>query len=348
MSDDLPGIDPVAVTAWMSDHVDGLVAPLAFSLIAAGGSNLTYRVSDSAGNQWAVRRPPTAHVLASAHDMGREWKIIEGLGRGTGVPVPEAVAFCADTGIIGAPFSIMGFVDGLILRDAASATVLSAADARTATESLVDVQVAFHTLDPESCGLGDLGRPTGYVERQLARWRKQYEAGKVRELPLLEDLHRRMSASVPAEQHPGGLAHGDYRFDNTVLGPDHHIAAVLDWELCTRGDPVADFCWSLMYWADPGDTFFFLSDPPTVGSQFIRRDEYSALYAARSGFDLSDRDWYMAFSYWKQSCIVEGAYARRLAGARTGASSTTDPHTIAERVDTMLVLADESLATLAL
>ncbi len=347
-ADDLPGIDPVAVAAWMAERIDGLVAPLAFSLIAAGGSNLTYRVTDSGGHQWALRRPPTAHVLASAHDMGREWKIIEGLGRGTGVPVPEAVAFCADAGVTGAPFYVMGFVDGLILRDPASTVGLSAAGARTATESLVDVQVAFHLLDPDSCGLGDLGRPTGYVDRQLARWRRQYEAGKVRELPLLEDLHRRMSASVPAEQRPGGLAHGDYRFDNTVLGPDHRIAAVLDWELCTRGDPVADFCWSLMYWADPGDTFSFLSDPPTVGPQFMRRDDYAALYAARSGFDLSQRDWYVAFSYWKQSCIVEGAYARRLAGARTGATSTGGPETIAERVDTLLALSDESLARLGL
>jgi aminoglycoside phosphotransferase (APT) family kinase protein len=342
---DAPGIDVPAVDAWLVEHVAGSHGPFRYDLVAAGGSNLTFRVTDAAGSTWALRRPPTAHVLASAHDMGREWRINSGHD-GTALPLPPAVAFCDDPAVTGAPFYVMGFVDGFILRDPAGAATMSQAEIDAATDSLVDVQVALHALDPATVGLGDLGRPTGYVERQLARWRKQYEAGKVRDLPLLEDLHQRLGASVQKEQRPGVLAHGDYRFDNTVLGPERRVVAVLDWELCTRGDPVADFCWSLMYWTDPGDEFSFLSDAPTVDPRFIRRDEYAARYAERSGLDLSDRAWYVAFSYWKQACIVEGAYARRLAGARMGMPDKGDPSTIAERVDRLLELGDEALRAL--
>jgi aminoglycoside phosphotransferase (APT) family kinase protein len=342
---DAPGIDVAAVDTWLGEHVGGSVPPFRYDLVAAGGSNLTFRITDAAGATWALRRPPTAHVLASAHDMGREWRIISGLA-GTAVPVPDAVAFCDDPAVTGAPFYVMAFVEGLILRDPASAATLADDEIEVATDSLVDVQVALHDLDPESVGLGELGRPTGYVARQLARWRKQYEAGKVRDLPLLEDLHERMGASIPKEQRPGVLAHGDYRFDNTVLGPDRTVVAVLDWELCTRGDPVADFCWSTMYWTDPGDPYAFLTEAPTLDPRFIRRDEYAARYAERSGLDLSDRAWYVAFSWWKQACIVEGAYARRLAGARMGRPDAGDPSAIAERVDRMLALSDEALRAL--
>jgi aminoglycoside phosphotransferase (APT) family kinase protein len=340
-----PGIDVAAVDAWLGAHVPGAAPPFRYDLVAAGGSNLTFRITDTTGSTWALRRPPTAHVLASAHDMGREWRIIAGLD-GSSVPVPPAVAHCGDASVTGAPFYVMGFVEGFILRDQAGAALLDAEEIAVATDSLVDVQVALHALDPETVGLGDLGRPTGYVERQLARWRKQYEAGKVREVPLLERLHERLGASVPTEQRPGVLAHGDYRFDNTVLGPDRQVVAVLDWELCTRGDPVADFCWSLMYWADPGDELTFLSDAPTLDPRFVRRDEYARRYAERSGLDLSDRAWYTAFSFWKQACIVEGAYARRLAGARMGMPDRGDPSSIAERVDRLLALGDEAFRRL--
>jgi aminoglycoside phosphotransferase (APT) family kinase protein len=342
---DAPGIEVANVDPWLGEHVAGSQPPFRYDLVAAGGSNLTFRITDAAGSSWALRRPPTAHVLASAHDMGREWRIISGLD-GSPVPVPAPIAFCTDHDVTGADFYVMEFAEGFILRDPAGAATMTQAEIDTATDSLIDVQVALHALDPETVGLGDLGRPTGYVERQLARWRKQYEAGKVREVPLLEDLHERLGARVPKEQRPGVLAHGDYRFDNTVLGADRTVAAVLDWELCTRGDPVADFCWSSMYWTDPGDTFSFLSDAPTVDPRFIRCDEYVRRYAERSGLDLSDRPWYVAFSCWKQACIVEGAYARRLAGARMGMPDKGDPSTIAERVDRLLELGDEALRAL--
>ena len=329
------GIEVEAVSAWLTDHVEGASPPYGFELIAAGGSNLTFEVTDDAGGRWALRRPPVGKTLPTAHDMAREWRIIDALAPSRfGVPVPAAIAACDDDGVTGAPFYVMGFVDGLILRDEAAAAGLTADECRTATESLVDVQVAFHTVDVDAVGLGDLGRRDGYVERQLARWLRQYERGGTRELPLLVELHDRLAAKVPTAQGVG-LAHGDYRFDNTVLGGDRTVAAVLDWELCTLGDPVADFCWSLGYWADPGDDAAFLASSPTLHQAFPRRAEVADLYARRSGFDLGDLDYFVAFSWWKMACIVEGVYARRLAGA-TGGRASGDAEAIGKRTEALL------------
>lgn len=329
------GIDRVAVDAWLSANVPGATAPFRYDLIAAGGSNLTFRVTDAADHQWALRRPPVGHALATAHDMHREWRIMAALEK-TSVPVPECVAYCADVEVNGAPFYVMGFVEGLILRDRASAAGLTEEAADVATDSLVDVQIAFHTVDLDAVGLGDLAKRTDYVGRQLNRWRTQVERANVRELPLMVELHERLAAAKPAEKAAPGLAHGDYRFDNTILGADNRIVAVLDWELCTIGDPIADFAWSIQYWADPGDEMTFLSDPPTLEPVFVRSDEVIRRYASRSGLDLSDLPYYKVFSWWKQACIVEGAYARRLAGATGGMRSTGDPSDIARRVDRML------------
>jgi aminoglycoside phosphotransferase (APT) family kinase protein len=329
------GIDRPKVDAWLAANVPGATAPFTYHLIAAGGSNLTFRVTDAAGHVWALRRPPVAHVLATAHDMHREWRIMSALA-GTAVPVPECVAYCDDPSVNGAPWYVMSFVEGLILRDRASAEGLTPETADIATDSLIDVQIAFHTVDLDAIGLGDLAKRTDYVGRQLNRWRTQVEKSGVRELPLMVELHERLLAAKPAELAAPGLAHGDYRFDNTVLGPDNRIAAVLDWELCTIGDPIADFAWSIQYWADPGDELTFLSDPPTLEPVFVRSDEVIRRYGERSGFDLSNLPYYKVFSWWKQACIVEGAYARRLAGASGGMGTKGDPSDIARRVDRML------------
>lgn len=333
MTTGLKGIDRKRVSAWLTEHVADSQPPFDFELIAAGGSNLTYRVTDAAGAAHVLRRPPVTGRIATAHDMAREYRIIAALGgHDTGVPVPRAIACCSDEEITGAPFYVMGFVDGLVLRDSASAAGMSRADCDAATESLVDVQVAFHTLDLDAVGLADLGKHTGYVARQLKRWRRQAQASKTRALPLLYELHGRLERNIPMERAAPGLAHGDYRFDNTIVGPDYRVTAVLDWELCTIGDPVADFCWSLMYWADPDDDLTFLPDPPTRGGAFVRRDEVAALYQRRTGFDLSDLDYYTAFSWWKMACIVEGVYARMRQGA-TGGMETGPLEQVAAMVD---------------
>jgi aminoglycoside phosphotransferase (APT) family kinase protein len=336
----VPGVDADRLTAWLADRVD-VAPPLRYSLIPAGGSNLTVRVDDDAGHTWALRRPPVTAVLATAHDVEREWRILDALGRDGTVPVPAVVAHCDDDAVTGAAFYVMAFVDGTILRTDEDAARLAAPTAAVAAESLVDVQVAIHGLDVDAAGLGRLSRHrTGYVERQLHRWRTQVARARVRDLPLLDELHDRLAASVPPASGPPALVHGDYRFDNTVLGADGRVMAVLDWELATVGDPVADCAWSLLYWTDPGDVEPFLEAAPTLAPAFPRRAEAAARYAARSGRDLSALPWFTVFGYWKMACIVEGVYTRRLAGSRSGAASS-GLDAIAARVERLLERATE-------
>jgi len=334
---EIRGLDVPAVERWLAANVDGADAPLSFDLVTAGGSNLTYVIERGDGRRWALRRPPERARIATAHEMGREWRIIEALHSHPecGIPVPEAVAFCDDTDVIGAEFYVMGFAEGLILRGPDEAREMDADACRTAAESLIDVQVAMAKLEPNAVGLGDLGRRDAYVERQLARWLKQFEASKGRELPIVYELHEALSKRIP-EQQTCGLVHGDYRFDNTVLGDDFRIRAVLDWELCTLGDPVADFVWSVLYWSDPDDEDDFGSPSPTRHPAFPRRAEAIELYAERSGLDLSQLDYYRAFSFWKMACLVEGVAARLRAGAAGGLGGGQGVEHVLERVDGML------------
>ncbi len=236
---ELRGIDAPRV------GLPGAVPPFDYSLIAAGGSNLTYRVTDAAGRRVALRRPPAGARIATAHDMQREWRILEALSRNApAVPVPAPLAWCGDESVTGAPFYAMAFALGEILRGAGDTAAWQPHDFGVATESRVDTQVALHALDVDAVGLGDLARErTGYVARQLRRWKKQAEASKTRELPLLHELQGRLLRALPPERGKPALVHGDYRFDNTMLGADRRVIAVFDWELATIGDPVADFCW---------------------------------------------------------------------------------------------------------
>ncbi len=336
------GIDAARVSAWLAANLPGAAAPFAFELIAAGGSNLTYRVTDAAGRSVALRRPPVAARIATAHDMAREWRILSALARPESrVPAPAPLAWCDDEAVNGAPFYVMAFAEGMILRTREQAEEMTPEQKRCASESLIATQAALHTLDVDAVGLGDLARQrSGYVERQLARWRKQVEASKTRELPLLAALHERLARAIPPEVARPALAHGDYRFDNVVLDGAQNVVAVLDWELCTIGDPVADFCWSLMYWAEPGESLTWLQNAPTQAAGFASRADVAADYARRTGFDLSQLAYYEAFSWWKQACIVEGVLARVKAGA-SGGMRVSSTEQIAERVDRYLARAEE-------
>ncbi|MHB8671814.1 MAG: phosphotransferase family protein, partial [Acidimicrobiales bacterium] len=213
------------------------------------------------------------------------------------------------------PFYVMSFVDGYILRDAAqSAEVLDLEGRRRAGESLVDVLADIHAVDPDAVGLGDLGRREGYLARQLRRWYGQWEQSKTRDLPAVERVHDRLLATVP-EQGPATIVHGDYRLDNTLLGGDGRVRAVLDWEICTLGDPLADLGLLMVYWADPGSEPIALGLSPTTAEGFATRADLRSRYAERTGRDLSGLDYYVAFGYWKLACILEGVYARYVAGA---------------------------------
>lgn len=345
MTDDRPGIDAGALTDWLTAHTD-LRAPLTFDLIAAGGSNLTYRVTDAVGTVVALRRPPVTAVLATAHDVGREYRILSALHARSDVPVPTPVAECTDPSVTGGPFFVMTFAAGTILRTPTDSAPLTEAQHRRAAESLVDTQIAFHDLDVDAAGLGDLVRTrTDYVARQLRRWRTQVDDARVRPHAVLDAVHDALAASVPADSGPPGLVHGDYRFDNVVLGPDGSVVAVLDWELATVGDPVADVAWSCCYWSDPSDPVRFIDASPTLDPAFPRRAEVVARYTAAGGRDWSALPWLEAFSYWKMGCIVEGVHARRLRGARGGASQG-DPASIADRADVFLARAAALVAAL--
>ena len=306
------GIDPGPVTTWFEEHAAGVTPPLSFELIAGGRSNLTYRVTDAAGGSWVLRRPPLGQVLATAHDMGREHRIIAALA-GTDVPVAGAVGLCTDESVNGAPFYVMDFVDGLVARDAAAASDLDAAARRRAGEQIADVLARIHAVDPDAVGLGDLGRKEGYVERQLKRWHGQWERSKTRELPVVDEVHAALAARVP-EQGPATIVHGDYRLDNCLLAPDGTIAAVLDWELCTLGDPLADVGLLLVYWTDRDDAHPALIEAPTTLDGFPSRAEVVSRYAETSGREVGDVDYFVALGYWKLACILEGVYARYRGG----------------------------------
>jgi aminoglycoside phosphotransferase (APT) family kinase protein len=310
-----PGIDPSGVTAWLRARVPAARPPLRFERLPGGRSNLTYRVRDAAGADLVLRRPPLHGVLPSAHDMAREHRIIAALA-GTEVPVPAAVALCEDPEVTGAPFYVMGYVDGTVPRD--EATVAAAFDepARAAAaDSLVDALVALHRVDPDAVGLGQLGRREGYLERQLRRWQRQLEQSRTRELPVLDEVHRRLAASIPAQVGPARIVHGDFRLDNVILSPAGRVLAVLDWELCTLGDPLADVGLLLVYWAEPDDAALPLGTAPTTLPGFPSRAALAAAYAARSGRAVDDLDYYQAFGYWKLAVILEGVHARYTAGA---------------------------------
>jgi aminoglycoside phosphotransferase (APT) family kinase protein len=308
------GIDAGGVTAWFEGNAPGVAPPFRFSLIAGGRSNFTYTVTDAAGARFVLRRPPLGPLLPSAHDMGREHRIMTALGPSP-VPVPPVVGLCTDEAVTGAPFYVMRFVDGLILRDPEAVAPVAEPIRVAASEALVDVLGALHDVDPDAVGLGELGRRDGYVERTLRRWRGQWEKSKSREIPLIEDLADRLAADIPAAG-PARIVHGDFRLDNTIVSPDDgSVLAVLDWELCTLGDPLADVGMLVVYWTEPGDEMSALSWAPTVAPGFPGRKEVIARYAAASGRDLSELDYYVALGYWKIAVILEGVYVRYASGA---------------------------------
>jgi aminoglycoside phosphotransferase (APT) family kinase protein len=312
---EIPGIDVDRVTEWLAQHVDGAIAPFDFHVIAGGHSNLTFRVTGADGRRFVLRRPPLGHVLASAHDMGREHRIISGL-QGTAVPVPPVAGHCDDPAVNGAPFYVMGFVDGHVVRDRATAEhVLTPAARATASRSLVDTMAAIHAVDLEATGLADLGRHEGYLARQLKRWYGQWNQQKTRELPVVDRVHDELLRRIP-DQGPATIVHGDYRLDNTMVDDDGTVVAVLDWEICTLGDPLADLGLLLVYWTGPGDEqSAWAGGGATTADGFWDRHQLAERYAEVTGRDLAQLDVYVAFASWKLACILEGVYARYLGGA---------------------------------
>ncbi len=313
MSETIKGVDVASVTEWFEAHIPGARGPLTFDLIAGGHSNLTYRVDDADGHRFVLRRPPLGQVLATAHDMGREHKIISALGP-TDVPVAPALGLCTDDAVNGAPFYVMSYVEGRVLRDGPAAQQVDEAARARASESVADTLARIHAVDPDAVGLGDLGKKEDYIPRQLKRWYGQWEKSKTRELAIIDQVHDELLATVP-DQGPATIVHGDYRLDNCMTDDHGSVIAVLDWEICTLGDPLADVGLLMVYWTEADDAVPMLLTAPTAQPGFLSRAQVLDRYAAASGRDLRQIDYYTAFGYWKLACIVEGVYARYLGGS---------------------------------
>jgi aminoglycoside phosphotransferase (APT) family kinase protein len=339
---ELAGVDSARVSAWFEANVAGVRPPLRFELITGGHSNLTYRVDDAAGSRYVLRRPPLGAVLATAHDMAREHRIIAALGP-TGVPVPPALGLCEDAGVNGAPFYVMAWVDGVVLADAATVEKhFSMASRWRIGESTIEVLAALHRVDPDAVGLGDLGRRENYLARQLRRWKLQWEQTKTRELPLMDEVHALLEAGIP-EQLGAAIVHGDYRPGNAITGWDGRIAAVLDWELCTLGDPLADLGYLMNGWTGPGEvapTSRGATGTPTSAGGFPERRWMLERYHALTGRDPGRVDYYRAFQYWRLAAIVEGVMARYMKGVMGHAANLDE---FRAQIDAMAAAARELL-----
>jgi len=314
---DLPGLDLSALREWLDAEHPGLRAgELSGEVIAGGKSNLTYRVTDGTST-WALRRPPLAHVLPTAHDMAREYRVISALA-GTDVPVADAIALCQDVDVLGAPFYLMGFVDGLVFDRPDALARLTPDAARTACEQLIDTLVALHAVEPDAVGLADFGRPDGFLARQVRRWHQQWQASETRPLDVLGQVVGRLADTLPEQSTPA-IVHGDYRLTNVMYRPDlSGIAAVVDWEMATLGDPLTDVGLLVVYQTlSAQDDFVMPRMSP--GDGFLTAEQMVARYDDASHRDLADLDWYVGFGYFKLAVVAEGIHHRFLQGKTVGA-----------------------------
>jgi aminoglycoside phosphotransferase (APT) family kinase protein len=316
------GLDLTALRDYLAALLADPVGPaLTARLLAGGKSNLTYEVSDGT-RVWVVRRPPLGHLLATAHDMGREYRVLSALA-GSPVPVPGAVGSCADASVIGAPFYVMERVDGLAIRDMGVLAGLGPDRVRDLVLGLMDILADLHAIAPESVGLADFGRPDGYNARQLTRWDRQMTASLTGEVPGLDELTAALGEQVPPSPPPT-IVHGDYRLDNVLVrlpGTDGDgaatVTAVLDWEMSTLGDPLGDLALTLLYaglapvWRGENTVGTAATEVPGHPSTA----EMAHRYAERLGRDLPDLDWYSAFARFKLAAILQGVHHRYLQGS---------------------------------
>jgi aminoglycoside phosphotransferase (APT) family kinase protein len=313
----LDGLDLGALTAFLRSRGVPLAGPMRGELISGGKSNLTYLLSD--GKQgYVLRRPPLGTILPGAHDVAREYRVMGALADSV-VPVPAMTALCADDAVMGVPFYVMRAVPGVVLRDRDLVAQVPEGVRAKLGRTLVDTMADLHEIDPADVGLSDLGRPDGYLRRQLDRWLRQYHTIKVRELDHAESVAAVLQASLPAAG-AAGIVHGDYRLDNVIV--DHYdmsrIAAVLDWEMATLGDPLADLAALVMFWDEPGQPFNPITGGLTAFSGFLTRDQVVERYVTRRGLVVDDLDWYLVFARFRLAIILEQIHVRHLQGKTRG------------------------------
>lgn len=310
-----PGVDLVKLSAYLARELGTADdASLTVTLLDGGRSNLTYRVA-VAEHVWVLRRPPLGHVMATAHDMVREYRVLEGLATSP-VPTPRPVHLCEDRDILGAPFMLMEFVEGRAYRLAAEMEQLGEARTKAISEQLIDTLGALHRVDPAACGLDGIGRPAGFLERQVRRWARQLEASTSRPLRGAEELVVALQDSQPVSPAPA-IVHGDFRLDNLLIDDADQAAAVIDWEMATLGDPLTDLALLLVYQSldhiDP-DRVPEASSAPG----FLDQEQQLGRYAASTGIDLSAFPFYYALASFKLAVIVESVYFRHAQGLTVG------------------------------
>ncbi|MDH6464744.1 aminoglycoside phosphotransferase (APT) family kinase protein [Micromonospora sp. A200] len=311
---DPPGLDLARLADWFAAAVPEAAGQLTARLVAGGKSNLTYEVGDGR-RTWIVRRPPLGHVLATAHDMSREYRVMSALWT-TDVPVPKTYALCSDADVLGAPFYVMERVDGTAYRHAAELERLGAERTRVISTRLVDTLAALHAVDPVAVGLADFGRADGFLARQVSRWKKQLDASYCRDLPAADELHARLASGVPSESTPG-IVHGDYRLDNVLTDDRDRLAAVIDWEMATLGDPLTDLALLVLYQRLGRLVGVAVADASSAPG-FLTEDEILDRYAASSTRPLPPLGFHLGLAAFKLAAILEGIHYRHLRGQTVG------------------------------
>jgi aminoglycoside phosphotransferase (APT) family kinase protein len=342
----IPGYDVPAVEAWIRQNVPTLTPPFTWERLEGGHSNLTYLLTDKSGRKAVIRRPPLGELLPKAHDMAREWALISALAK-TRVPVPAAHGFCDDTGVTGARFYVMGHVDGRPLYNAGDTERLVPQEHRARlAHSFIDVLADLHDVDPDAVGLTDLGKKDDYVGRQVKTWYRSWQAS-VAPAGFDDDRAHRLQEFFlkhTPDQGPARIVHGDYFLHNCLVGPDCTIAAVVDWEISTLGDPLADLAYALNPFPDPTDATPPPPEAAVAPPGFPARSELARRYAARTGRDLTKLDFYVGFNRWKSAAIVHGVYARYMEGKKS--TEGVDLAALRQTIDRSLAQAVEAVARL--
>ena len=325
-------LDLAALTAWFEEHVEGFEGPISYAKFKGGQSNPTYRI-DTPDRSYVLRRQPFGKLLPSAHAVDREYAAMAALGP-TGFPVPKTYGLCEDSAVLGSKFFVMGLADGRSLWNGALPNS-SPEERRAIYNSMIDTMADLHTKDPEAIGLGHFGKPTDYCARQIARWSSQYKLSETERMPQMEALIEWLPKTIPP-QHESSVVHGDYRLDNLIFHKtENSVLAVLDWELSTLGDPIADFSYLMLNWHNPADGRAGLLGLDLDALGIPSQDEAVERYVARTGYPVPPMDWYFAYNLFRLAGIMQGIKKRVI----DGTASSAHARAMSERVGPLVTRA---------